>query len=83
METAGLIRKVHMECPICDKVHEIEERKRKTTVVIKGEKVVYEERFYYCANANAEESEFETGNMLNENLLSARNEYRKKCDFLL
>ncbi|MCM1181282.1 MAG: DUF4065 domain-containing protein [Clostridium sp.] len=82
MEKVGLIRKVHMECPICDKVHEIEERKRKTAVVIKGEEVVYEERFYCCANANEEENEFETGNMMNENLLSARNEYRKKMGLL-
>ena len=29
METNVLIRKIHMECPLCDRVHEIEERKRK------------------------------------------------------
>lgn len=25
MESSTLIRKVHMECPICDKIHEVEE----------------------------------------------------------
>lgn len=73
-----LIGKICMECPLCDKVHEIEERKRVTTTIIKGEEVSYEERFYFCANADEEENEFETAAMTNENLLNARNEYRRK-----
>lgn len=76
METGTLIRKIHMNCPLCDKTHEVEERKRKTTITIKGKEVVYEERFYFCANADKAESEFETGIMTNENLLNARNAYR-------
>ena len=28
MEASTLIRKVHMDCPLCDKTHEVEERKR-------------------------------------------------------
>lgn len=27
MEASTLIRKIHMSCPLCDKTHEIEERK--------------------------------------------------------
>ncbi len=82
MEANTLIRKIHMSCPLCDKTHEIEERKRSTTINLKGEEVTYEERFYYCANADEDENEFETGAMTNENLLNARNAYRVKMGLL-
>lgn len=42
MKSGTLIRILHMECTICDKIHEIEERKRITTNIIKGEKISYE-----------------------------------------
>lgn len=80
METTTLLRKIHMNCPLCDKAHEVEERKRVTSIVLKGEEVTYEERFYFCANADEDENEFETGAMTNENLLNARNAYRIKKD---
>ena len=32
MEANTLIRKIYMKCPLCDKTHEIEERKRTTTI---------------------------------------------------
>ncbi len=76
MENSTLIRKINMNCPLCDKTHEVEERKRVATVTIKGDKVAYEERFYYCENADEEENEFESGSMLDENLFNARNAYR-------
>lgn len=76
MENNTLLRKVHMNCPLCDRTHEVEERKRVTSIVLKGETVSYEERFYFCANADEAENEFETGAMTNENLLNARNAYR-------
>lgn len=82
MEKNELIRKIHMECPLCDKVHEIEERKRTTTTIMKGEEVTYDERFYFCGYADADENEFETGKMINENLLNARNAYRIKKGLL-
>ena len=82
MENSILIRKVHMNCPLCDKMHEIEERKRTTSITIKGEEVFYEERFYFCANADEDENEFETATMTNENLLNARNAYRVKMGLL-
>ena len=82
MEANALIRKIHMSCPLCDKTHEIEERKRITTITLKGEEVTYEERFYFCANADEDENEFETGAMTNENLLNARNAYRVKRGLL-
>lgn len=82
METNTLLRKVHMNCPLCDKTHEVEERKRVTSIVLKGEEVTYEERFYFCANADEDENEFETSSMTNENLLNARNAYRTKKGLL-
>ena len=82
METSTLLRKVHINCPLCDKTHEVEERKRVTSIVIKGEEVTYEERFYFCVNADEDENEFETGAMTNENLLNARNAYRMKKGLL-
>ena len=82
MEASTLIRKVHMDCPLCDKIHEVEERKRFATITLKGDKVTYEERFYFCANSDEEENEFETGSMTNENLLNARNAYRVKHGLL-
>ena len=65
-----------MECPLCGKTHEVEERKRFSTVMIKGEKVTYEEHYFVCENADEDENEFETGAMMNANLLNARNAYR-------
>ena len=39
MEASTVIRKVHMDCPLCDKKHDVEERKRLTSITIKGDKV--------------------------------------------
>jgi len=77
MNGGNLIRKIQMECPLCDKIHEIEERTRIAKTIIKGEEVNYEETYYFCLNSDEDENEFVTGKMENENLLNARNEYRK------
>lgn len=75
MDNSTLIRKVRMECPMCYKTHEVEERKRLATTTIKGEKVTYEETFYFCKNADTNENEFVTGSMMDKNLFNARNFY--------
>ncbi|MCC8100728.1 MAG: DUF4065 domain-containing protein [Clostridiales bacterium] len=82
MAETKLIKKVYMTCPVCDRQHEVEERRRSTTSIIKGEPVVYDECFYFCENADEEENEFETGAMMNENLLRARNAYRREKGLL-
>ncbi len=82
MKSSTLIKKIHMSCPLCNKTHEVEERKRSTTITLKGEDITYEERFYFCTNAGEDENEFETGAMTNENLLNARNAYRVKMGLL-
>lgn len=76
MGISTVIRKIHKNCPLCDRVHEIEERSRQTATIIKGEEVTYEERFYYCGNADEDENEFVSGALGNENLHRARNAYR-------
>lgn len=81
MEDSTLVRKVRMSCPLCGKDHEVEERKRMTTITIKGKEVVYEERFYFCANSNEDENEFQTGAMTNESLRNARNAYQIKMRY--
>lgn len=78
IKSSILLRKVHMNCPLCGKTHEVEERNRFTSIILKGEEVTYEERFYFCTNAVEGENEFEMGAMINENLLNARNAYRIK-----
>lgn len=82
MKMNKLIRKVCMDCPLCDMIHEVEERERFASLIIKGEEVIYEERYYFCANASDEENEFKKGSMTNENLLNARNAYRVKHGLL-
>ena len=56
----------------------LKKEKRMATITIKGKEVAYEERFYFCANADEDENEFEIGTMINENLLNARNAYQIK-----
>ena len=82
MESSTLIRKIHMSCPLCEKTHEVEERERLTSIIVKGENVTYEEKFYFCSNAHEDENEFVTGAMANKNLLNARNAYRIKMGLL-
>ncbi len=77
MADSKLIRKITMECPLCNKKHEIEERVRIASTKIKGKLVSYEEMFYLCRNSDEDEREFATGKMESDNLLNARNAYRK------
>lgn len=77
MDKSKLIKKIQMNCPLCDQTHEVEERKRIIETIIKGKKVNYEEIYYLCLNSDEDENEFTTGKMENDNLLNARNEYKK------
>lgn len=43
MNTGKIIRKIKIECPFCDKVHDVEERTRIAKTIIKGESVDYVE----------------------------------------
>lgn len=64
-------------CPICDQEHDIILKEKETSVTIKGMNIPYIEKVYFCENADSEECEFASAKMMNENLLAARNAYRK------
>jgi len=76
MNNSTLLRKIHMDCPICGMTHEVEERIRHATVKLKDVPVSYDERYYFCENASEDENEFAPAGMADENLLNARNAYR-------
>lgn len=77
MNKEYLIEKVERDCPICDKVHLLEKRKRETLGIVKGETVEYEETIYLCPVTDEEENEFVPAAIMDENLLNARDAYRK------
>ena len=77
-----VIGKRTIDCPLCDEEHEVEVRERMSKTIIKDEEVEYKEVYLYCENADEDENEFVLGKMLNTNLLSARNAYRKKHNLL-
>lgn len=76
-----LIETIEMDCPICNKIHAIEIRNRLAQALIKGETVDYEQVYYRC-NLSREENEFVPAGIMDENLLRARNAYRKKHNLL-
>ncbi len=82
MSENKLIKTVYMDCPICDKTHNVELRKRIATTIIKGDTVSYPETYFHCENTKDDECDFETAKMTDENLLNARNSYRKMHDLL-
>lgn len=77
MNKEYLLLNIEMNCPICDNVHFLEKRKRETQGVVKGEIVDYEEIFYTCPASNEEENEFVPAAVMDQNLLRARDSYRK------
>lgn len=82
MEENYLVKTSIMECPLCDKEHEIEERTRISHITIKREVVEYKETYYLCKNSDEEENEFVLAKMNDINLMNARNAYRKKKGLL-
>ena len=82
MTSNALIRKKSINCPLCDKVHEVEERVREAKTMIKEDEITYEEHYFFCCNSEEEENEYVSGRMMNDNLLNARNAYRVKHGLL-
>ena len=84
MTSEKIIEKIYMDCPLCDHKHELLKIARSTTLMVKGDLVTYDETFFRCLNIDNEEdeNEFETGKMLNQNILNAKNAYRKKHNLL-
>ena len=77
-----LIRSIEMDCPLCNIVHFLEERKRTTQSIVKDEIVDYEQVYYCCPVSDEEENEFVPSGVMDENLLRARNAYRIKKGLL-
>lgn len=70
------------KCPICGEKHELTLCTRKNIMSIKGCDIEYDEKYYKCPKYNDDESEFSSSKIFDENLLNARNEYRKKFGLL-
>ncbi len=66
-----------MKCEICGKEHLVDIIKEKATTYIKDELVEYEETVYFCGNSDEDEAYYIPAKVLNENLMNARNAYRK------
>lgn len=77
-----LIEKIKKDCPICNKVHLIEKRKRINKIKIKDEIIEYEEVYYLCPEANNDENEYTCSELMDVNLLNARDAYRKQKNLL-
>lgn len=73
--------RVILDCPICGQNHEVQFKTRKQIAIIKDEEVTYQEEYYLCTNTN-EDNEFVSGELLDFNLLRARDEYRKNNNLL-
>jgi putative zinc finger/helix-turn-helix YgiT family protein len=74
-----LIKEIQYDCPFCDKTHAIQILKRFTQALVKNEPVDYEQIYYYCSIVD---EEFVPAKVMDENLLRARDEYRKKKGLL-
>lgn len=77
-----LNKTVEMDCPICEKVHSVDERKRITKAIVKDEVIDYDQVFYRCNLSDEEENEFVPAGIMDENLLRARDAYREKKGLL-
>lgn len=52
MARSSLFKTIHIECPVCNIFHQVEERVRMSSTIIKGEKIFYEEHYFVCTNNN-------------------------------
>ena len=77
-----LISTIEMECPICDKFHSLEQRKRITQAIVKDETVDYEEVYFLCPLSDEDENEFVPAGLMDKNLLNASDAYRQKNGLL-
>lgn len=82
MNNDYLINTVQMDCPICNKVHTLEQRKRLTQSIVKDETVDHDEIYFSCPFGDEDENEFVSAGLMDENLLRARDSYREKKGLL-
>ena len=77
-----LISTIEKDCPICNKVHLLEQRKRLSQSIVKDEIVDYDEVYFLCSLTDEEDNEFVSAGIMDENLLRARDAYRQKKGLL-
>lgn len=73
------MKNIKLYCPYCDKEHNIWIVENNAECIIKEEKVEYVEKNYYCDYYN---EEFNDGELLDQNLQTARDQYRKNHQLL-
>ena len=76
-----ILKKEIMDCPLCGEKHELELRESDSTLEVKGDRVTFKEKYYFCNNLIKNNS-FERNNMIDENLLAAKDAYRIKNNLL-
>ncbi len=74
-----LIRNVDYDCPFCDETHQVEVKSRITTALVKKESIKYNQTYFYCP---IEDDEFVPSKIMDENLLKARDSYKKNKGLL-
>lgn len=73
------MKKERKYCPFCDKEHNITIKETHSECLIKNEKIEYIEKNYYCEEYN---EEFADGELVDQNILNARDQYRIKHQLL-
>ena len=74
---------IERDCPFCNIVHKIEKRQRIGKMLVKNEPVEFNEIYYYCPLCSEdEENEFVPANVMDQNILSAKDAYRLKKGML-
>lgn len=83
MKNDVLIEKVSTDCcPICGRSHIIEIRKRDSQMLVRGETIAFEEIYYLCPEGLYEDDEYWPAGVMDQNLLRARDSYRRKYGLL-
>ncbi len=76
MSKGILVRTFERDCPICNEVHLIEERKKIERIIFKEVEVEFEKHYFICNLTKESENKFVSAELMDENLLRARNAYR-------
>lgn len=70
----NLIKEVNYSCPLCEKIHKVRVIEEETKALIKNKPVEYKEIYYFCLESN---EEFYPEEIMDENLLKAKDSYRR------
>ncbi|MCH5342426.1 MAG: DUF4065 domain-containing protein [Acetatifactor sp.] len=66
-------------CPFCEEMHEVQIKDYWARTTVKEEEVEYQKTVYYCGQSD---EEFTPADIMDVNLLKARDAYRRKKNFL-